>query len=334
MPKLKPLSKPEDMKAIPTTEPILVALEPEATGQESENNDQLKVEKKDQFSTDDGSRTLQEQLEALQAANKTEKEGREAAERAANEAWQQAQQAQQQITILKTENSDSQLDMMNASLASAQSELTSAKAEMAQAYDRADGPAIAEANAKIGRASAKVVNYEGAVAELDARKKQAPKQEQQPVIQPQQHDLASQINNNPNLMPAEREWLLKHQDAYGARNDELNVGWKRATQGQGLQRGTPEYFAFLDSFMGYQSKNQDGSSMHQSEGRTSVSAPVTRDNNTSTNGQRQIPNQIQLTPEERDMARSMGLTDIAYAQQKRNLIVDKQANPERYGRTS
>lgn len=313
MPKLKPLSKPEDMAAVPLNEPILVSLEPLATGAEP---DDAVLEQ----SQDDGSKQLQAQLDILKAAEKTQKDRADAAEAREREARQQAVSA-------RTERDTSEHDLLVGSLQSAQSDLTSAKAEMAAAYERADGPAIAEANAKIARASSRIVSFEGAVAELEARKTQQPKLQDQP--QRQSVDPVTAINTNPNLMPKEREWLIAHQDAYidPQRNNELSVVYQQATR-EGYIRGTPEYFEYLDQRMGYKKPQRD-----EERQTTNMSAPVSRESQSMNNGNRS-PNQITLTPEERDMAKSMGLTDIAYARQKLNLQVDKRQNPERYGRTS
>lgn len=327
--KLKPLSKPEDMAAVPTSEPILVLLEPPSTGAEAEPPD-LKTATPVE-STDDGAKQLQDQLEASQAAQKTERERREAAERATLEARRIADEARQETVALRSERDTSDRDLMAGSLQAAQAELAAAQTQFKGAYDAADGAAMADAQAKISRAAAKVLNFEGAVAEHETRKEReaaVPKRQETPAPL----DPVAAINANPGLMPTERDWLIAHQDAYidPARNNELGVAYHHATR-KGLVRGTAAYFTFLNDFMGYEQPPQRAAADEDpGERSTSMSAPVSREH-TSVNGQRS-PNQVTLTPEERDMARSMGLTDVAYARQKLNLAADKKHNPERYGR--
>lgn len=331
MAKLKALSKPEEMSAIPTDQPILVSLEPPASGAE-DDVEVVKAKPEASDGDDDGAKQLKDQLEALKAANEVEKTQRETAERATVAARREAAQAREQADGFRSESSDAQHDLMVGSLQSAQAELASAQSQFKMAYDAADGAAMADAQAKIGRASARVVNFEGAVAELEGRKEReaaAPKQEPTREAAP---DIVTQITANPNLMPKEREWLTQHQDAYGARNNELNVGYQHAMR-RGLVRGTPEYFGFLDDFMGYQQLQQRQNANDDADDRrsTSMSAPVTRES-TSMNGQR-TSNQVTLTPDERELAKNMGITDVAYARQKLAMQDDKRKNPEKYGRS-
>lgn len=328
MAKLKPLSKPEEMASVPTDQPILVSLEPPPSGTEDGGPEVVKTGP-EISGDDDGAKQLKDQLEALKAANEVEKTQRETAERATIAARREAAQAREQADGFRSESSDAQHDLMVGSLQSAQAELASAQSQFKAAYDAADGAAMADAQAKIGRASARVVNFEGAVAELESRKEreaQAPKQEQTREAPP---DIVTQITANPNLMPKEREWLTQHQDAYGARNNELNVGYQHAMR-RGLVRGTPEYFGFLDDFMGYQQR-QNTDDNADDRRSTSMSAPVSRES-TSMNGQR-TSNQVTLTPDERELAKNMGITDVAYARQKLAMQDDKRKNPEKYFRS-
>jgi hypothetical protein len=132
-----------------------------------------------------------------------------------------------------------------------------------------------------------------------------------------------------NLFPTERTWLKAHPDALmdAGRKAELDAAYVRATR-QGLVRGTDAYFEFIEKDMGYtKPAKADG------EERTSiVSAPVSRDSRSAATGRVQS-NQITLSPAEREAARNMGVTDIAYARGKLQLQQNKAADPEKYARS-
>jgi hypothetical protein len=89
---------------------------------------------------------------------------------------------------------------------------------------------------------------------------------------------------------------------------------------QGLIRGTPAYFDYLEEFMGYKTSDTDRS--------ISVQAPPSR--NERGNDGRPSGSRVTLTPEERDIAKSLGVSEIDYAKNKVRFEDAKRADPEKY----
>lgn len=313
MPKLKPLSKEEDLQAVPVEEPVLVELEPVASGAEPEGDDgqpepkPAKVEKPD---PDAGAKVLQTQMEEMRKAN--DRITRERDEAIAREREARAGQA------------DTESDLIANALQAAQREAVAAKAAVKAAFENSDAEALADAQERLGRAAADTREYERAAAvqasEKEREKATPQRQERQPT------DITSMVDRM-QVMPAEREWLIAHPDSImdPGRNKELDVAYMKATRKQ-LIRGTPEYFKFIESEMGYQTQQAENG---DDERTTNVSAPVSRDSRSSVSGKVNT-NRIELSPAEREQARLMGISDIAYAKGKKQMNDEKRLYPEKF----
>jgi hypothetical protein len=297
---LRALKTEEEIAGIPLDQEILVELPGANTA------DELVVEKKAEI--DPAAQTLQDQLEALkrESADRLAKTEREANERIAK--------AEREASELRTRSQSLEGDIINGGLAAAQSERDSAKAALKAAGEAGDWAAIADAQSKIGRAEAKILSFESGAAEIAERKEVKPVEQTRQVIDP-----VTAMQANPNLLPVEKEWLGKHQDALvGARNNELSVGYERAMK-QGLHRGSAEYFSFLEDFMGY--KKPDGD--------ISVQAPPSRQERDGS-GRPANNNVVRLTSEEREFAKNMGVTELEYAKNKQLFEAAKKADPDKY----
>lgn len=303
---LRALKTDEEARAVPLDQPILIELPGGTIEDEPEDKKTSKVEP-----SDPDAKRLQEQLEAAQAAQRASDERASKFERDANEriakAEREAKEAHERTRALEG-------DVINGGLSAAQSERDAAMNEYIRAGEAGDLKAQAHAQSKIGRAEAKILNLESGAAEI-AERKTEPKQEQR-----QQLDPMAAIDANPNLLPSEKAWLKSHPDSVidTRRNNELSVGYERAIK-KGLVRGSADYLAFLDDFMGYASNNEDRS--------TSVQAPPSR-NERGNDGR--PSNRITLTPEERDIAKSLGVSEIDYAKNKVRFEEARRADPEKY----
>jgi len=311
---LRALKTDEEIAAIPLDQPILVEL-PGGTideGDETIVADKPKPKEPEQV---DGAKVLQEQLEASQRAQVEANARAERAEREATEARRLAAEAEKR-------NSSLESDVISGGLSAAQAERDAAKLAFETAGEAGDYKAMADAQERIARAAAKILSFEAGAAEIAERPKTeaVQRQERQAPADP-----IAAVDANPNLFPAEKEWLKAHPDAVTdyKRNTELGVGYERAVK-QGLVRGTPAYFAFLNEFMGY----EKAASNDDNDGSRDVSAPVSR-NERDGNG-RPSQNRITLSPEQREIARSMGVTDIEYARQVQAFEAAKRADPDKY----
>lgn len=306
MAKLKALRDDKDLAAVPLDEPVLVELEPAGAGPAVDvdpDEPEPPVRAKREPEDDDGAAALERQLAAAKEA-----------ERAAN---QRALQAEAEAERLKARGADAEKELLANELASAQAEEAAAQAELEKAFEIGDAKAMAAAQAKIGRAAAKIVNMEGAVA---AQADDAKTQANAPAV-----DIVTAIDRDPKLMPAEKEWLKAHPEVLTdpMTNRELDVAYSRALR-EGHKRGTPAYFNYLNEFLGYETarKGDDG-------GTVLAAAPVSRDERSST-GRRITPTQVHLTPRQREMAALTGVSDAEYARGLLEMEAEKRANPEKF----
>lgn len=305
---LRAVKTEEEIAGIPQDQPILIEL-PGGVIDDEPNEPKDKTPKPE---IDPAAKTLQDQYETLQ---------RESAERerVANE---RATKAEREADAERKRRSSLEGDVISGGLSAAQSERDSAKQALQAAGEAGDWKSIADAQSRIGRAEAKILSFESGAAEIAERtetEKTQPRQEQ--VLQ-KPLDPMSAIDGNPNLLPAEKAWLKAHPDAVidGRRNNELSVGYERAIK-KGLVRGSPDYLAFLEDFMGYAKSNDEDRSI-------SVQAPPSR--NERGNDGRVTGGRITLTPEERQAAKDMGVSEIDYAKQKVVFEQKRREDPEKY----
>lgn len=325
MPKLKPLRKDEDLNAIPVDQPVLVELEPAVASTEEEIATEKVAVPEREEGEDPAVKALKDQMEAMRAANDAEltreREARRKAEDARVEAERQAKAA-------KTQTADAETSAVESGLAAAQRERDAAKVAIKMAFDSGDADKLAEAQERLGLATADIREFERSASVLQERKTQAEREQQEQPRTQAAPDVLAAIDGNSNLMPVEKTWLKDHQDAVidPKRNNELGVAYDRATRA-GHVRGTPQYFQFIEEFMGYSkpAKTTD----NEEEETAIVAAPVSRDTRSSVTGQ-PSNSRIHLSPEQREMARSMGLSDVEYARGVVQMQGDKKANPEKY----
>lgn len=329
MPKLKPIKDEKELAAVPLDEPVLVELEPAATGlaADAENDDGKDAPGSGgggaDREADDGSKALKAQLEASKEAERVANQRAEDADRRAREAADEAAR-------LRSSGADSEKELLSTSLANAQAEEAAAQADMERAFEAGDAKLMGAAQAKIGRAAARVVNLEGAIAQFDEDAKTAKDESERPKVE-ESVDIVTAIDRDDKLMPKERDWLKEHTEVLTdpRRNRELSVGYDRALA-KGLKRGSEGYFKFLDEFMGFAEAPAADNDDNDTERASIVSAPVTRDNRSSLSGKQTAPTRIMLTPAQREAARNMGVSDVAYARGVQQLDANKKADPERY----
>lgn len=326
MPKLKPIKDEKELAAVPLDEPVLVELEPVATGVDTEREPERKDDDVLKTDTEDGAAKLERQLKASKEAERTANLARDDAERRAREATEEAER-------LKTAGADTEKELLTNSLAGAQAEEAAAKAELERALEAADWKAVGEAQSKIGRAAAKIVNFEGAIGQFEEAATAEPERKERPEPQV---DIITAIDRDPKLMPKERDWLKEHSETLtdNKLNRKLSVAYDEALEA-GHKRGSSGYFQFLDKFMGYaqpsadDARNGDEPADDNTERGSHMSAPVVRENR-SLGGRPPAPTRVTLSPEQRQLARDMGLTDAAYARGVVKLQENKKADPERF----
>jgi len=318
---LRALKTDEDIAGIPLDQPVLIEL-PSGVEIEGDASSSLDTKKPDPASNLDGdAKKLAEELEALKAAQRADRERAERAEREAAEAKRLASERAREAEEARKRNTSLESDIITSGLQAAQTDRDAAKAAFKTAYEAGDAAAMAEAQSKLGRAEAKILALESGAAEVAERKeaKTEPRQEHRQAL-----SFEEQVRSNQQLMSAERDWMIKNKDAFS--DPDFNRKLESAYQGtihKGLVRGSAEYFDHIERATGLKAapaeENND----------VSVQAPVTRSER-SVDGRSTSSNRVTLTAEEREICRSMGISEIEYARQKVAFGVAQKNDPERY----
>lgn len=337
--RLRPLRTQEEISKIPLDQPILVELPTVPSGQEipDDRPAQAKPEAapspqpqpKEEREDGDAVKQLTTQVEELKKAAKYNEEALARSEKMRREAVTASQQAAAEAANARQNSTATEHEYLSSSLVAAQNELAAAKAAAKAAGEAGDFTAQAEAHDRIADARSKINQYEPALATLEHQIKTAPPPQPQQQVSP---DVNDAIDQNANLLPRERDYLKSHPELVidTQLNNELSVAHNRALR-QGIKRGTDQYFSYMDEFLGYkEAAKPQPQEPTQEEDNTMVSAPVSRDAPAPTG--RTSPDRITLSSEQREMAKSMGISDIQYAEQVLRLQREKIDNPEKYAR--
>lgn len=315
---LRALKTDEDLAGIPLDQPVLIEL---PGGVEIEGEAAPLETKKPEPNLDADAKKLADELEALKAAQKADRERAERAEREMAEAKRVASERAREAEEARKRNLSLESDIITGGLQAAQNDRDAAKAAFRTAYEAGDAAAMAEAQSRLGRAEAKILALESGAAEVAERKeaKPDPRQEQRQAPTFEEH-----VRSNPQLMTSERDWMIRNEAAF--RDPDFNRKLEFAYQGaiqKGVVRGSPEYFDHIERATGLKTAPAE------ENGELSVQAPPSRSER-SVDGRSTNPGRVTLTPEERDICRSMGISEIDYARQKVAFGVAQKNDPERY----
>lgn len=331
-PKLRPLRTAEEMAKVPRDQPILVELPAIPSGEAIPEDRPVRADAPaptPATTDDDPVKQLTTQVEELKKAAKYNEEALQRSEKARREALAISEQAAQEAFRAQQNTTATEHEYLSSALVAAQNELAGAKLAAKQAGEAGDFAAQAEAHDRLADARTKINQYEGAIASLEHQIKNAPQEPPKPAPQ-QPANVNEAIDSNAALLPREREFLKAHPELVidANLNNELSVAHNRAMR-QGIKRGSDQYFAYMDDFLGYKPAAA-GNGADQHEDNAMVSAPVSRE--APSHSGRTTPDRVTLTAEQREMAHSMGLTDLQYAEQLVRLQQDKINNPEKYAR--
>jgi hypothetical protein len=329
MPKLRALSKPEDIAAVPGDEPIAINLAPAQPIAEPEP-EIVKAEPAPE-PDDDAVKVAADQLEAAKTARETS-EARIAEEtRRRVEAEKRASDAAQEVRQHRSAAEDAQADSLANAIAAAQQEEDAASNDIERLNEAGDFKGAKDAYRKLARASSRLVGLEEAKARFDSEAdERKAKREERPIQAPV--DLDAAIASDPKLLPKERSWLTEHKEVLidPNLNQELSVAYARAIRA-GHKRGTDGYFQFLDQFMGYAEPEPEAEPERQPQRTRIVAAPVSRDVPNS-NG-KSSSSVVELTAEEHAFAKQLeqdGYGTVAgYARNKAKLAQENHAVPDK-----
>lgn len=325
--KLKPLSDPKELANIPLDRPVLVELEPEKK-EDDLFEGETGIEKKPQEEKT-GEQILKEQLAATKEANKEANKRADDLRKERDEAVKIANTKNAELHAVRLRGDAADADSIDAALNAAQAERLAAREALKRATTDADPDAMADANEKLSRAATDIRNLEiaknSAVQHIERNKTSKPEE----IQLSRSNDPVAAIESNANLLASEKDWLKGHPEL-APRGDELGKAYNLATATHA--RGTPGYFAKMNEYFGFSAEAQR-TEEDSDESEVMTQAPVNR-SAPNLQGGNASPSRITLTPEQREMAKSLGLTDVAYARQVKNLNDDKKANAAKYGMQS
>jgi hypothetical protein len=200
---------------------------------------------------------LKSQFEEIKKSADADKTAREAAERRAAEANRAADAARREAAVARTEASDHQFDTVTTGLQAAESEASSGEAEYAAAMEKGDFIGAAKAQRKIAASEAKILRFNEAKADLEARKTAPRTEAERPRddagrFVSQSDPVESYLRDR--TEPTQR-WLRAHTDWIV--NPEKNRQLTRAHHaavGAGHDPDTDGYFEHVETTIGLREK--------------------------------------------------------------------------------
>jgi hypothetical protein len=258
---------------------------------------EVKVETKDSVSTEDGVEVLRRQLEH-------ERNMRAHAEKKAQEASRAAHNAQNEVD-------GTNLQLINNAIGTLKRENDIMKANYRAALSSGDYDMAAEIQENMASNAAKLLQLENGKASMEAApKREAPAPYRAPSDPVEA--FAAQLS------PRSADWIRRHPECvHDPRLNQKMIAAHNLAMADGVAADTDDYFSFIEGIMRLpprQMAQQDESPMSSASSgaqRQSAppAAPVSRSGNAT--GTRQ--NVVRLTPDQREMASMMGMTDAEYA---------------------
>lgn len=327
----KILKTQEEISKVPQDKEVHIEIEPDdqVTLSESElqlqkeHQEQQKEQKKEKARAEAAKKeqeaessitAFKAQLEDMKKANELAKQQAEEAEKQRQEAVRLANEREEKLKELNGRAEQSEYDSVLNAMGAATAEAEAASRDIENAMAAQDGKALADAQRRLARAESRLVQYEDGKAAIEARREQ----EKQAALQPKTQEAKVQLSidqqiDSWNLLPAEKAWLKAHPDVLvDARKNTRMQAAHLDAEDAGHIRGSESYFKFMNERLGYAKPDPVIDDVEDND--SIVSAPVSRDAPSAGTG-RPLNNRITLTPEQREIARLSGISDIDYARQ-------------------
>lgn len=330
MPRPRPLRTKEEIAAVPHDKSVTIALEPEGTvildkdadeaarlaAEEAERKAKAKIREPEE---EDATADLKKQLEDLRKANEEQSKRFNEEVTARQAAEQRVREREQEASKSKIRAEDAEYDAILNAIGAAEGEAEAAQRDIASATEASDAKTVAEASRRLARAEARLSQLEdgksaierGKTAEAARAKaeKDNPRETKAPTVE-------EYINQLPNLLQSQRDWLKNHPDALTDTRKNLRLqGAHVEAEDKGFRPGTSKYFQYLEERLGYAEPEEDDVDDDDNAApQTVVAAPPSRSATSPSTG-RPSNSRITLTPEQREIARLSGIDEITYARQ-------------------
>lgn len=332
MARQKVLKTQEEISAVPQDQPVHIELPPELPltassdapfpekpiEMEVEKSAPVKRVKADEEDKDETINAFKAQLEGMKKAEELAKaQAAETAQRLA-EAEKRAEEREKEYRSATGRADQSEYDSVLNAIGAATAEAEAAQHDVETAMTNQDGKALAEAQRRISRAETRLIQLEDGKISLEERRAQREEEMKSPPQQRQNPTIEQHIDSVPNLLASERSWLKAHPDAItDARKNARMQAAHFDAEDAGYPRGSNQYFHFMEEKLGYRKPEptMDEEDDFEPERTPVVAAPVSRDAPSPSSGKPVNGNRITLTPEQREIAKMSGISDIEYARQ-------------------
>lgn len=267
---------------------------------------------------DEATLALQKQIEALKKSEELQRNYAQRMMQEREEALRRAEAHAAEVEQYKRTNQEQEEVAIGSALAAAKAEADKALSDYKNALDAGDTSAQAEAMDKLTDAKANLRLLERGKEEIEQRKKEPPK------VEPPRRAVTDDPIDGYGLPTEETKWLKAHRDYVTdpAKRDDLAYANSRARR-MGLEPGHPDYLPKINSVLreiGSLPNPEEPKDEPDKDRGAIVSAPVSREAQSGSTGQRQSTGKIRLSAEEIESARLSGITEVEYARQKQRLM--------------
>lgn len=194
---------------------------------------------------------LASQFKELQGNLEREKQARADADRRADEQRRVAEQARQEATSAKTEAVDRSYEAVETGLAGAQSDAAAAEQAYATAMEAGNFAEAGKAQRRMAQAEARILRFEEAKADIEARRTEKPKEQTRPA---QQDPVDSWIESR---TPPSRDWLRAHREYVTDHRKSLKLtAAHNDALAEGIAADSDAYFEHVEKFLGLRESPQ------------------------------------------------------------------------------
>jgi hypothetical protein len=231
------------------------------------------------------------------------------------ETEQMLRQREQEVYEYQNQAQSSQHVALVNAMASYERDAEALEREYANSMSEGDYHKAAKTQRQMAQVEARLMTLQQGKDELETRLQQ-PRQEpkmEQPRIQPVASDsIDDKIKH---LHPSSQAWIKSHPETLNdpKMNNKMTAAHYKALA-EDYTPNTNDYFAFIDSEMGYNKPQATTSSRSNANKGGITSAPVSRSQQSSFSSANST--NVLLSPSEREYARDMDMTDEEYAEAK------------------
>jgi hypothetical protein len=238
----------------------------------------------------------------------------EEAEMRAKHAEERARSESIRASTAMNEVEDTHLHLINNAIDSVKNENANLKARMKMALNEANHDAVADIQEALSMNAAKLLQLENGLEAMKSQPKKA-----SPAVNDVLEDFKSRVSRR------SAEWADANPEYI--RNPRLFqkvIAAHNLVTADGVQADTDEYFTKVEAVLGIQNESRASSNGQSAPSQASssrrsaatIAAPPSAPPSRGSNGMGSNPNVIRLSSDERELARTMGMTDKEYAASK------------------